>query len=176
MVVDYSKGKIFKITSPNTDKIYIGSTCQALSMWLGGLNSIYKTWKQGKSNAACSYQAVFEIFESGNVEITLIEKFPSSSKEELTARKREWINKVECINLVIPKTAEEKKTKLEQNKQSIKNRNEFIKTEEGMKEHLLNKTDFNCECGRSIRYSQMKKHLTSKNNKHTDKFLMKQLK
>ena len=39
---DYSKSKIYKLVSNHTNDIYIGSTCQSLSMRKADINQIIK--------------------------------------------------------------------------------------------------------------------------------------
>lgn len=92
---DYTKGKIYKLSGAG--KIYIGSTTQLLSA---------RHWAH--KNQGCS--TVQEIIADPNNQITLIELFPCSSKEELLARERYHIDNTECINKHCPlRTKEEKK-------------------------------------------------------------------
>jgi len=92
---DYNKGKIYKLTGAG--KIYIGSTTQLLSA---------RHWAH-KNQGATTVQ---EIITDPNNQITLIELFPCSSKEELLARERYHIENTECINKKCPlRTATEKK-------------------------------------------------------------------
>jgi hypothetical protein len=110
----YQKGKIYKITSPNTDRIYVGSTtyerlCQRLSKHRKHMGE----FDNGKGAAITS----FEILRAGNAQITLVESYPCRSKDELLARERHWIEhyKDTCVNKNRPIiTAEEAK---ERNKQ-----------------------------------------------------------
>lgn len=83
---DYSKGKIYKLVSKNTDMIYAGSTCQTL------LKRFY-THK---------YNNPFMIY--GDVEIVLIEEFPCNSNEELLQRERYYyeLYKHICVNKNYP--------------------------------------------------------------------------
>ena len=48
---NYALGKIYKLTHPDTDDVYIGSTCQKyLSTRLCGHKALYKRWKGGKTD------------------------------------------------------------------------------------------------------------------------------
>ena len=88
----YQRGKIYKITSNLTDKIYIGSTC----------NPLYKRLCQHKCNSnKCNS---IEIIKLGDAIITLIEDHPCERKEQLTARERYYIelNKNIAVNKMIP--------------------------------------------------------------------------
>lgn len=82
---DYSYGKIYKIWSPRSDKIYVGSTTQRhLSTRWAIHNYAYR------QNLAfnCS---VREIFEAGGARIKLIEHYPCESSMELRMRENHYI-------------------------------------------------------------------------------------
>lgn len=94
---DYSKGKIYKITSG--DLTYIGSTCEpTLAKRLANHVKTYKAWKEGKRGLTTS----FRLIETGQYEITLIELWSCNSKDELNARERYWIENTVCVNKKIP--------------------------------------------------------------------------
>jgi hypothetical protein len=96
---DYSLWKIYKITSPLTDSIYIGSTCvPKLSHRLREHVSQRREWQNGNQR---KYLASFAILELGNYNIELIEKYPCTDKDELRAREQHYIreNKQICCNL-----------------------------------------------------------------------------
>lgn len=98
---NYQQGKIYKIVSPHTDKIYIGSTTkQYLSQRLAKHKSSFKGWQCNKDH----YISSFDLIQLGDVEIILIESYPCNSKDELTARERHWIeqNKELITNKNIP--------------------------------------------------------------------------
>ena len=115
---DYQLGKIYKIESHQTDKIYIGSTCEKyLSNRLGGHKKQYTFWKKGKGHLISS----FEIMKYDDAFITLIEAFPCNSKYELEARERYWIEQLNCINKVIPTRS--RKEHYQENKDVINERN-----------------------------------------------------
>jgi hypothetical protein len=99
---DYSLGKIYKITSPLTDSIYIGSTCvPKLSHHLREHVSQWREWQNGNQR---KYLALFAILELGNYNIELIEKYPCTDKDEFRAREQHYIreNKEICCNLRPP--------------------------------------------------------------------------
>ncbi len=100
---NYQKGKIYKITSG--DLIYIGSTTQeTLAQRLSGHVSKYKSFQNGKAERNTSFQLI----ETGNYEITLIELCPCGSKDELHSRERFHIENTMCVNKFIPtRTAQE---------------------------------------------------------------------
>jgi len=73
---DYSQGKIYKIVSPNHEKIYIGSTCLTLERRF----SLHKSKHQ-----CCST----EIIDAGDARIELIELFPCLDRAQLEDREGE---------------------------------------------------------------------------------------
>jgi len=91
----YENGKIYKICSFQTDKIYIGSTYEnRLSNRLCKHVSQYKAFQNEKSH----YITSFEILKYDDHKIILIENYPCNSKEELLAKELEWILKSNCVN------------------------------------------------------------------------------
>ena len=94
---DYSRGKIYKITSG--EMTYIGSTCEpTLAKRLANHVKCYKSWL----NTQQYYTTSFSLIETGQYEITLVELCPCNSKDELTARERFYIETNECVNKKIP--------------------------------------------------------------------------
>jgi len=93
-MVNYQKGKIYKIISPHTDKCYVGSTTKdRLSNRLAGHRS---DLKKGK-NMSSKY-----ILELGDYEIVLLELYPCNSKDELYARERHYVEMLDSVNYRIP--------------------------------------------------------------------------
>jgi len=85
---DYSKGKIYCIKSPNTDKVYIGSTTQQLK-------GRYNHHKYSKD---CASKVIFEY---DDVYIELIENYPCNSREELEKYEGKLQREIECVNIYI---------------------------------------------------------------------------
>lgn len=77
----YQNGKIYKLTSPHTDKIYIGSTTIELGVRL----NIHKS--QAKKLISCSSKYLFELGED-DVKIELIKNYAVDKKEQLTEEER----------------------------------------------------------------------------------------
>jgi hypothetical protein len=95
-MVNYAEGKIYKLVSSQTKKIYIGSTAEHyLCSRLKGHRSDYKKWKNNQANWCCS----FDILKYDDVEIILIEEYPCNTKDKLRAREQKWLNKTpNCCN------------------------------------------------------------------------------
>ena len=74
---DYKLGKIYQIWSPNTDKVYIGSTTQPL----------HKRFSQhNKGLTGKKYVYSRKVLECGDACIELIEEYPCANKSELNRR------------------------------------------------------------------------------------------
>jgi len=113
-MVDYSKGKIYKIVVNNTDeeyRPYIGSTTKEyLSQRFTYHKSDYKKYKNGKHTRVASYN-LFDKYGIENCEMVLIENYPCATKDELHARERYWFDNMENCNINKPmRTEEEIKT------------------------------------------------------------------
>jgi hypothetical protein len=96
-MVNYQNGKIYKITTEFTDKIYVGSTAlYYLSSRLVEHKRHYNKWKKNKD----TYVTVFEILKYNDAQIYLIESYPCNSKDELHSREQYWIeqNGEICVN------------------------------------------------------------------------------
>lgn len=167
----YQNGKIYKIISPNTEKIYIGSTIVNLNKRL--IKHRYEIKKRGITSKI--------IFDAGDEKIELIKNFPCNSKEEL--RREEGLimkqYKNICVNILIAgRTRKEyytdnfEKIKIIQKKYYLKNKD---KTDEYQRQYKIDnkerlssmkKEKFNCECGgRYTRYTK-KEHERSGKHKY----------
>lgn len=106
--MDYSKTKIYKIWSPNGDKIYIGSTCKKyLSQRMHSHRNNYNQWKINKQKFITSY-LLFDEYGIENCFIELIEEKPCSSKDEKNQLEGHYIRTLICVNkCVIGRTKKE---------------------------------------------------------------------
>ena len=94
-MVNYQLGKIYKIVCNVTDLVYIGSTCEpTLARRLTKHVNNYKRYLDKKYHYTSSY----DILESGDYDMILIESYPCNSKDELHARERYWTNQIKCVN------------------------------------------------------------------------------
>ena len=127
-------GKIYKIVCNETGIEYIGSTiklylCSRISEHKGK----YKAWLKGTTKNYCSS---YKCFEKDNYSIVLLEKFPCTSRDELHARERKYIeNNSKCCNLLMP------------------NRKD------------TSKSLYVCECGANFQKHEKPRHLRSKKHK-----------
>jgi hypothetical protein len=135
--MNYQNGKIYKLVSNQTDKIYVGSTTQPLYKRKSKHKSNYKKWVDDNTR---SYMTSYEICKYGDCDIILIELFPCNSKIELHARERHFIETLDCVNKYIPGRTKKEYGKIyrEENKEEIKLKKK--KYRENNKEHLKQKS------------------------------------
>jgi hypothetical protein len=98
MPLNYENSKVYKIWSPNGDKIYIGSTTkQYLSQRMTAHRKDYNYWKSGKGHFITSY-LIFDEYGLDNCSIELLEAKPCSSKDELKQLEGGYIRNLTCVN------------------------------------------------------------------------------
>jgi hypothetical protein len=152
----YHKSKIYTIRSYQTDKYYIGSTCDALHKRLFRHRRNYKSYLDNKYNFVSSFDII--LYEDNYIE--LLEDYKCENRNELTKREGELIRKYkdEIVNCKIEGRTqkeyyEDNKDKIkeyyEDNKEKIKEYYEDNKTKikEYSKEYRTKLYD--CECGKS---------------------------
>jgi hypothetical protein len=147
-MVNYQNSKIYKIWSPHTELIYIGSTTRLLCQRLGDHQTNYKSYKEDKRH----YVSSFKILEYGDAKIELIENYSCNNKEELTKKEGEFIRQYKdiCVNICIAgrtqqewcidnkeQIAEQKKIYREEHKEQIAERKKRYYEEH--KEQILEK-------------------------------------
>ncbi len=111
---EFHDGKIYKITSPDTDLIYIGSTTQTLKKRLKGHKDNYNSYLKQKH----SYTTAFELIKLPTYTISLIELAPVETRKELYRIEGIHVkNTANAINDVVP--GRTKKEYCEDNKEHI---------------------------------------------------------
>ena len=89
----YQNAKVYKIVSKNTDKCYVGSTCQELKERLREHITNFKIDSATTSK---------HILKFGDYEIILIENYCCENKKELRNKERFYIESLNSVNKVIP--------------------------------------------------------------------------
>ena len=97
-MVNYSDAKIYKLVCNVTGLVYVGSTCQKLSVRLGGHVANYRRYL----NSKVRFMTSFKILENDDYDMVLIEAFPCLNKDELHRKEREYIESIPCVNKFIP--------------------------------------------------------------------------
>lgn len=159
--MNYLEGKIYKIVSDETDKIYIGSTTKTLEERFKGHKYDFK-YKH-------IYFTSYEILKYPDARIELICEFPCNSKEELEKEEGNQIRKYFniCVNEVIPgrTNAEYYQDHKEYYKEWRKENKEFLASYhknyyQNNKEKMLEKVE--CECGEFISKNSLNRHKNRK--------------
>ncbi len=103
---NFENAKIYALSSPHTNLLYIGSTCLSLPIRLRNHQELYKQYIKGNHNRKCT---AFKLFELGDVKIETIEDCDDvCCKKSLLKRERFWIENNNCVNKNIPgRTAKE---------------------------------------------------------------------
>tara|TARA_R110000765_G_scaffold257224_1_gene357514 strand:- start:10 stop:492 length:483 start_codon:yes stop_codon:yes gene_type:complete len=150
-MVNYQNGKIYKIVSDNTDKIYIGSTTQRLISMR--LSSHVRDFNAGKLLSSR------HILKYGNYSVCLVELFPCNSVDELNQRERHYIETLDCVNKCIPGRTKQEYT--EDNKEKIiaSKRQYYKDNKEKITKRALQ--SINCECGITYTFSNKSRHYKS---------------
>ncbi len=113
---DYSQGKIYQIID-DKGKRYIGSTIQTIHRRFQKHISSSNNDKRKCSSIGLNLQ---------KSEIYLIESYQCDSRKELLKRERYWIEKLECVNQIMPCiTYEEKKEYNRQRNKTDKYKEDF---------------------------------------------------
>ena len=124
---DYSKGKIYKITSENYDKIYIGSTCRTLKKRIN--KHKYDMRQYIKQNPSSYYCSSYELCEEHDYKIELIKNYPCNSEQELRREEGRWqlLNKDIIVNKYIAGRTKKEYDNTEKRKASKKKHNQSEK-------------------------------------------------
>ena len=133
----YRNGKIYMITTENSNDIYIGSTIQTLKIRLQHHETSYR---------ADRYCSSSEIIKQGKYKIVLIKNFACDSKAELEFEETRFQKDMVCVNSQYGRGRMDEKIKLNRIKNNV------------------NKVKINCACGGS--YSKGNKSSHYKTIKH----------
>ena len=124
----YLQAKIYKLTSPYTEEIYVGSTCyKYLCQRLR--NHRYDYNNNPEYNISC-----YKLFKLDDVNIELIELYPCDSRKKLLKKEQFWIDTLpNCVNM------QNAYTSIEESKANAKSK-------------------INCICGSNINRSNISYH------------------
>lgn len=99
---NFENPKIYALSSPHTNLLYIGSTCMSLSLRLRNHQELYKQFIKGSHNRKCSAFKLFELgFEDVRIE-TIDDCEDICCKKALLKKERFWIENNNCVNKNIP--------------------------------------------------------------------------
>jgi hypothetical protein len=99
---EFKNPKIYALSSPHTNLLYIGSTCMSFGLRLRNHQELYKQFIKGSHNRKCSAFKLFELgFEDVRIE-TIDECEDICCKKALLKKERFWIENNNCVNKNIP--------------------------------------------------------------------------
>ena len=160
----YQEGKIYKITTIHHDLPYYGSTVMSLSKRLYNHRI---TLKCGKNHASGI------LLKLGDCKIELVERYPCSSRKELSERENYYIENNECVNFRIAYVKDmRERRKVHDKKHYEKNRDKYLKIMSNYrkenKEKLYKRAGekIECECGSKVRRSDIARHKKSKTHQN----------
>jgi hypothetical protein len=94
--------KIYALSSPHTNLLYIGSTCLSLPLRLRNHQQLYKQYIKGSTNSKCSAFKLFDLgFEDVRIE-TIDDCEDICCKKALLKKERFWITQNNCVNKNMP--------------------------------------------------------------------------
>ena len=116
-MVDYSKGKIYKIWDNGYNICYVGSTTQPLSKRMECHRRAFKKYLNGEYHNITVF-SIFREYGVENCKIEWVENYECNSKEELHSREGYYIKNTDCVNRCIAgRTTQQWK---EDNKERVK--------------------------------------------------------
>lgn len=158
-MVNYQLGKIYKIVDLDSNKCYVGSTCEpTLARRLAKHVGDYKQYLKGKGKYISSYI----VLAQDDYDIVLLENYPCNNKDELHSRERHYSQLIPCVNKNKNQGLINEMGQKEYKKQH--SQKYYAINKEAIKQH--NEQRFKCQCGCTIqRISDKARHNRSK--KHT---------
>mgnify|MGYP001391769468 CR=1 FL=1 len=164
---DYSQGKIYKLINNDTQQVYYGSTCTTLEKRLKGHKNSYNSWKHSPDKV--KHTRSFDLFENnGEVEIELVENYPTDSKQKLEKRERVYIDANDCVNKNRPTRSREEWK--ENNREGILEYHKKYNEENKEKIYEQLSKEVKCKCGATVKMYNLSKHKkTHKHMKNIDK-------
>lgn len=90
-----TKRRVYIITSPNTQKCYIGSTLEHLTKRLYTHEENYRRFLLSGTR----YCSSFEIIKLGNYSIKQLDILCNATKKEILDREQYFINIYDCVNI-----------------------------------------------------------------------------
>jgi hypothetical protein len=170
MPINYNNSKVYKIWSPQGDKIYVGSTTKdLLCQRMTSHRMNYQTWKKGNRGLTTSF-LLFDEYGLENCYIELLEAKECSSKDELRQLEGKYVRELVCVNKIIPGRSDKQYRDETKDKRQIyyaANRDTFNENKklyyERTKEYLssLKNRSIQCSCGRTYTHTNRVRHLSS---------------
>ena len=91
-------GRIYRISAPGCDRVYVGSTRKTLSARLGAHQRNMRAWERG----TVSYVTSFELVGRPGVTVDLIEEEEFQDLQHMRDREAYWIARLPTVNRRTP--------------------------------------------------------------------------
>ena len=144
MTIKYEKSKVYKIWSPNGDKIYVGATTKEyLSQRMTAHRKDYNYWKSGRGQFITSY-SIFDEYGLDNCFIELLEAKPCKTKDELKQLEGGYIRNLQCVN----KRVENRNHQESVQNYREKNREQYLESGKQYRENNKEKIKQYCEANK----------------------------
>jgi hypothetical protein len=101
-------GRIYRISAPGCDRVYVGSTCKTLSARLGKHKRNMRAWERGTFN----YVTSFELVGRPDVTIDLIEEEEYQDLQHMRDREAYWIARLPTVNRRTPGRSQAESTRI----------------------------------------------------------------
>lgn len=168
-MVNYTDGKVYKITSEHTDKFYVGSTTSTLEQRLDQHVRAFVGYLNGTFHLISS----FDIIARGDYQITLLEEVNCNTRYELDLREKHYIHmyRDQVVNKKIPGQTEDelkeyKQEYYQKNKAMLDERSQeyYHNNKERLKAHKNQQVQ--CGCGGKFTLAGKARHMKSKKHRN----------
>ena len=170
MSINYNNSKVYKIWSPQGDKIYVGSTTkELLCQRMTSHRSNYKKWKNKKEGLTTSF-LLFDEYGLENCFIELLEAKECTSKDELRQLEGKYVRELLCVNKIIPgrsdkqyrdETKDKRQIYYEANRDAFNEKKKIHYEQTKDYQSLIKNQSFQCCCGKSYTHSNRVRHFKS---------------
>lgn len=161
---------IYKITSPDGSKVYVGSTTQSVAQRKAKHKSDYACIKKGTKAKRCRSYNLFEEFGFENCLFETIETLHEATKEQKLLRERHWIEAIGTLGQNRPVVNEEEKKELKaQYHRRLKAEKPEVFKQRAKAHYEATKEErkevHQCECGGQWTGHHKNRHLLSRQHK-----------
>ena len=91
-------GRIYRISAPTSERVYVGSTRTTLAARLGGHRSAYRGYQRGRQK----YVSSFEVLDHPGAVIDLLEEAEYHDIQQFREREAYWIYRLPSCNRIMP--------------------------------------------------------------------------
>ena len=171
----YNNSIIYKIFSPSTDEVYVGSSVRTKEERFYKHKYDYKNYKLKKRR----YCSSFEILKYDDCEINVLENFSCNNVKELHKREGYYQNEIKCVNkYIMSRTPEQYKIFYEKVLERAKEKSRIWRINNYKKMKVYNKIYnermkarpvINCQCGgkyQDIKEVKKRHYMTKKHKKY----------